>query len=120
MRDIEEVLSRWGVWSIHNAGVDYSHIAAGFKGLITTGGKSKPSCTDDDGLIIDSCVAALKNRRPDEFDLLVQHYVMNVSKRALAKKLKKDEKLIRISLQLAGGFIDGCLSTLDITLDMER
>ncbi|MWP35764.1 antiterminator Q family protein, partial [Escherichia coli] len=32
---------------------------------------------------------------------------------------KKDEKLIRIEMQMAEGFIDGCLSMLDITLDMD-
>ncbi|EEU9450331.1 antitermination protein Q, partial [Escherichia coli] len=32
---------------------------------------------------------------------------------------KKDEKLIRIEIQLAEGFIDGCLSMLDIRLEME-
>ncbi|EOM9823858.1 antiterminator Q family protein, partial [Escherichia coli] len=32
---------------------------------------------------------------------------------------KKDEKLIRIEIQMAEGFIDGCLSMLDVKLEME-
>lgn len=35
MRDIQMVLERWGAWAASgNAGVDYSPIAAGFKGLL--------------------------------------------------------------------------------------
>ncbi|MCO1195996.1 antitermination protein Q, partial [Escherichia coli] len=42
-----------------------------------------------------------------------------ISKRKLAKASKKDEKLIRIEIQMAEGFIDGCLSMLDIRLECE-
>ena len=116
MRDIQEILSRWGVWARENSGVDYSHIAAGFKGLFPPSGTSNHSCSDDDGLLIDGCVARLKQRRPDEFDLLIEHYVFNHSKRSIARKLNKDEKIIRISIQLAEGFVDGCLSNLNISM----
>lgn len=35
MRDISLVLERWGSWAaMDSSGVDYSHIAAGFKGLL--------------------------------------------------------------------------------------
>ncbi|HGY3069812.1 TPA: antiterminator Q family protein, partial [Enterobacter hormaechei] len=37
----------------------------------------------------------------------------------IAKARKKDEKLIRIEIQMAEGFIDGCLSMLDIRLECE-
>ncbi|HCA9692347.1 TPA: antitermination protein Q, partial [Klebsiella pneumoniae] len=40
--------------------------------------------------------------------------------RKLAKALKKDEKVIRIEIQMGEGFIDGCLSMLEVKLDMER
>ena len=116
MRDIQEVLSRWGVWARDNSGIDFSHIAAGFKGLLPPSEKSALSCSDDCGLIVDGCVARLKQRRPDEYFLLVNYYVFNQSKRSIAKQRKKDEKIIRISLQLAEGFIDGCLSSLDFRL----
>lgn len=119
MRDIQDVLSRWGVWARDNSGVDFSPIAAGFKGLLPASGKTEASCCDDDGLKIDSCVARLKQRRPEEYSLLVQHYVFNQSKRAIARHRKKDEKIIRISVQLAEGFVEGCLSMLNVTLEME-
>ncbi|MDE1056723.1 antiterminator Q family protein, partial [Escherichia coli] len=63
--------------------------------------------------------ARLKQKRPDEHSLLVAHYLFGISKRKLAKARKKDEKLIRIEIQMAEGFIDGCLSMLDIRLECE-
>ncbi len=119
MRDIQEILSRWGVWARDNSGMDFSPIAAGFKGLLPPSGASKKSCCDDDGLKIDSCVARLKLRRPEEFSLIVQHYVFDQSKRSIARNKKKDEKIIRISVQLAEGFVEGCLSMLNVKLEME-
>lgn len=99
--------------------MDYSPIAAGFKGLLPQTGRSRPSCTDDDALIIEGCLARLKSRKPYEHSLLVAHYLYGISKRKIAKVRKKDEKLIRIEIQMAEGFIDGCLSMLNVTLDMD-
>ncbi|ACR69469.2 antitermination protein Q [Edwardsiella ictaluri] len=120
MRDMSKVLERWGGWAASDhAGVDYSHIAAGFKGLLPQSGKMRLSCTDDDGLIIEGCLAQLKKRKPYEHSLLVAHYLYGISKRKIAKVRKKDEKLIRIEIQMAEGFIDGCLSMLDVCLEMD-
>ncbi|EFH9192642.1 antiterminator Q family protein [Citrobacter freundii] len=120
MRDIQIVLERWGGWaSADNSGVDYSPIAAGFKGLLPQTSKTRLSCTDDDALIIEGCLARLKSRKPYEHSLLVAHYLYGISKRKIAKAQKKDEKLIRIEIQMAEGFIDGCLSMLEIKLEME-
>ncbi|WP_144817356.1 antiterminator Q family protein [Enterobacter sp. DE0047] len=120
MRDIQKVLELWGGWAANDsAGVDYSPIAAGFKGLLPQTGKSRLSCTDDDALVIEGCLARLKQRKPYEHSLLVAHYLYRVSKRSIARARKKDEKLIRIEIQMAEGFIDGCLSILDVKLDMD-
>jgi len=51
--------------------------------------------------------------------LLVAHYLYRISKRSLAKYRRKDEKIIRIEMQMAEGFIEGCLAMLDIKLDMD-
>lgn len=120
MLDIQKVLELWGAWAASDsAGIDYSPIAAGFKGLLPETGKSRLSCTDDDALVIEGCLARLKQRKPNEHSLLVAHYMYGISKRKIAKKLKKDEKLIRIEIQMAEGFVEGCLSFLDVSLDME-
>ncbi|WP_130098934.1 antiterminator Q family protein [Siccibacter turicensis] len=121
MRDISLVLERWAGWaSSENAGVDYSPIAAGFKGLLPQTGKTRLSCSDDDALVIESCLAQLQKRRPHEHSLIVAHYLYRMSKRSLAKSQRKDERLIRIEIQLAEGFIDGCLSMLEIKLEMDE
>jgi len=120
MRDISLVLERWAGWaSSDNAGVDYSPIAAGFKGLLPQTGKTRLSCSDDDALIIESCLAQLQKRKPYEHSVLVAHYLYRISKRSLAKATHKDEKLIRIEIQMAEGFIDGCLSMLGVSLEMD-
>lgn len=120
MRDIQMVLERWGGWAASDSsGVDYSPIAAGFKGLLPQTSKFRLSCTDDDAMIIEGCLARLKKRKPYEHSLLVAHYLFGISKRRIAKINKKDEKLIRIEIQIAEGFIDGCLSMLDVELDMD-
>ncbi len=119
MRDIQLVLERWGVWAKDNSGIDYSPIAAGFKGLLPYTSSPRPSCCDDDGLAIDGCVSRLKRYRPDEWNLLIRHYVYHQSKRAIARQQKKDERAIRISLQMAEGFVDGCLAMMDIPLEMD-
>ncbi|MCK7006862.1 antiterminator Q family protein [Enterobacter kobei] len=120
MRDIQIVLERWGGWAASDSsGVDYSPIAAGFKALLPQTSKTRLSCTDGDGLIIEGCLARLKKRRPYEHSLLVAHYLYGISKRKIARAKKKDERLIRIEMQMAEGFVDGCLAMLDIRLEMD-
>lgn len=120
MRDMSQVLERWAGWARSNrSGVDYSPIAAGFKGLLPQDSKMTLSCTDDDGLVIESCLAKLRARRPDEHELIVLHYFYNISKRKLAQRAKCDEKMIRIQVQMAEGFIEGCLAWLDVRLEMD-
>ncbi|EPK3182655.1 antiterminator Q family protein [Enterobacter kobei] len=120
MRDIKIILKRWGGWASNDSsGVDYSSIAAGFRGLLPQTSETRLSCTDDDALIIEGCLARLKKRKPYEHSLLVAHYLYGISKRKIAKAQKKDEKLIRIEIQMAEGFIEGCLSILEVRLDMD-
>ena len=51
--------------------------------------------------------------------MLVDHYIKDISKRALGRKLKLSEGMIRIKFQMAEDFIDGCLSMLDVRLEMD-
>lgn len=120
MRDIQRVLQLWGGWAnSDSAGVDYSHIAAGFKGLLPQTGKARLTCTDDDALIIEGCLARLKQKKPCEHSLLVAHYLYGISKRSIARARKKDERLVRIEIQMAEGFVEGCLAMLSCKLDMD-
>ncbi|MBK0080107.1 DUF1133 family protein [Kosakonia sp. S58] len=120
MRDIQKVLEMWGAWAAKDsAGVDYSPIAAGFKGLLPASTQSRLSCTDDDALVIEGCLARLKQKKPYEHSLLVAHYLYRMSKRSIARAKKKDEKIIRTEMKMAEGFIDGCLAMLGVNLNMD-
>ncbi|QUT17689.1 antiterminator Q family protein [Rahnella inusitata] len=120
MRDIQLVLARYGVWAKDNSGVDWSPIAAGFKGLLPTESSKVESCCDNDGLIVDAAVGRLAAvRKPEEVTLIMLHYRMGLSKRKIAKMYKVSEGLIRQQLQVAEGFVDGCLAMTGAVLEMD-
>lgn len=120
MRDMPQVLESWGAWAAsESSGVDWQSIAAGFKGLIPHGKSYRNQCCDDDGIIIDSCIAKLKKYKAEEFELLIAHYVLGMSLRSIARRKRCSDGTIRKELQSAEGFVDGCLAMLDIKLNLE-
>ncbi len=88
MRNIQRVLERWGGWAAaEGSQLDWSPVAAGFKGLLPDERRSRLSCSDSDGLIVDAAIAKLhKVGRTDEVELIILHYLCNVSKSAIARK----------------------------------
>lgn len=111
MRDIHKTLELWGAWAAsENSGVDFSPIAAGFKGLLPDTSKTRSMCCDDEGILIDGCVARLRKYRPEEYELVIAHFVFCISLRKLAKRRKCSDGTIRKMLQTALGFIDGVRS----------
>lgn len=113
MHEITRVLDLWGAWAAcDNSGVDWQPIAAGFKGLIPYGKKAREQCDDDEGIIIDRCVATLKKVKPDEYELIIAHFVIGVSLRTIAKKRKCSDGTIRKDLQTAIGFISGVMTMM--------
>lgn len=113
MRDMYELMDRWGAWAAaENSGVDWQPIAAGFKGLLPHGKRARIQCDDDDGIMIDSCVARLRKFKPEEYELLMAHFVVGISLRTIARKRKCSDGTIRKELQMALGFISGCLCML--------
>lgn len=110
MRDMYEIMDRWGAWvASDNSGVDWQPIAAGFKGLLPHGKKTRQQCDDDEGIIIDGCIAQLRNYRPAEYDIVISHFVLCQSLRAIAKKRKCSEGRVRKDMSLILGFISGYL-----------
>ncbi len=113
MRDMYEVMDMWGAWaSSDNSGVDWQPIAAGFKGLLPHSKKRRLQCDDDQGIMIDGCVARLSKHKPEEHALIIAHFVLGFSLRAIAKKRKCSDGTIRKELHSGLGFIDGVLSAL--------
>lgn len=115
MRDISQILDAWGGWAAsEGSGVDWQSIAAGFKGLMPPSKSTRIQCNDDDGLMIDGCVSRLKKYKPEEYELLIAHYVIGLSLRCIARKRKCSDGTIRKELQTAEGFVYGCLSMMDV------
>lgn len=108
-----ELLDRWGAWAASdNSGVDWQPIAAGFKGLLPHGKKTRQQCDDDEGIMIDGCVARLRRYKPEGYELVIAHFVIGISLRTIAKKRKCSDGTIRKELQTAMGFIEGVLSII--------
>lgn len=121
MRDMQEVLSRWGAWSANEGNsIDYSSIAAGFKGLIPSSRRSREQCSDDDGLKINKAVLHLKINNSYLFQLIIMYYVKNYPLRSMASKLGISHNEVAKRLQTAEGFIEGCLSVDNVKLDMDK
>ncbi|MFJ5159689.1 antiterminator Q family protein [Pantoea sp. NPDC088449] len=121
MRDIQEILVRWGAWAFnHPEKVMWYRVAAGFNGLFPKKGTSRPECCDEDGLIISQCIAKLRARNQDLHDLLVDYYVLGHSFMSLARMHQCSDGLIGKKLQKAEGIVEGMLVMLDVSLEMDR
>lgn len=113
MRDMYEVMDLWGAWAASdNSGVDWQPIAAGFKGLLPHGKRSRLQCDDDEGIRIDGCVSKLRKLKPDEYQLIIAHFVLGLSLRSIAKQRKCSDGTIRKELLAALAFINGMLYVL--------
>ncbi|MGJ3536467.1 antiterminator Q family protein [Citrobacter portucalensis] len=121
MRNIQQVLERWGGWAAeNNTAVSWAPIAAGFKGLVASSSSMRLSCCDDDGLVIDACVCRLQQvRKPEELEAIMQYYVKGLSKREIGRRMKVSEREVRRIIETAEGFIEGCLCMLGVRLQMD-
>jgi hypothetical protein len=122
MRDIQLVLERWGGWAAsgENSEVDWSPIAGGFKGLLARTSKSRLSCCDNDGMIIDTAVGMLgKVNRSDEMEIIGLHYMHGISKSCIARWRKCSEGKIRQEIMIAETFIDACIIMTGARLEMD-
>lgn len=120
MRDIQQVLEWWGAWvADNNESVYWSSIAAGFKGLIPNRVKSRPQCSEDDAMIISSCMASLNQKNAQMHDLLFDYYVFGKTFRQLANEYHCSDTHIGKKLQKAEGVIEGMLMALEIRLEMD-
>ncbi|HDK6876870.1 TPA: antitermination protein [Klebsiella quasipneumoniae] len=116
MKDMYEIMDRWGAWAAsYNSGVDWQPIAAGFKGMLPYGKKTRLQCDDDEGIMIDKCLVRLKAVRPDEYTLVIAHFVTGISLRTIAKKYQCSDGTIRKKLISALGFVEGVLSMIAST-----
>lgn len=116
MRDMYDVLDRWGAWAAaDSSGVDWQPIAAGFRGLLPHGKKSRLLCDDDEGIMIDGCVARLRKYKPEEYELIIAHFVIGISLRTIAKRRRCSDGTLRKELMAAVAFIEGVITMIKFT-----
>ncbi|MDC9607115.1 antiterminator Q family protein [Xenorhabdus griffiniae] len=121
MRDMRIILSQWGSWaSDGNSDVDWSSIAAGFKGLVPSTRKSHAQCCDDDGIAIDAAVLRLKKHNPYSYQLIVLHYIKALPLRVMGNKLGISHNEVAKRLQAAEGFIEGVLAVSGVILEFDK
>lgn len=113
MHDIYDALDKWGAWAqAGNGNVDWLLLAKKYDHEKLYGKKSRCQCDDKDGEMIDECVLRLKKYKREEYELIIAHFVKGISLRCLAKINKCSDGKIRIKLQMAMGFIAGCIYCL--------
>jgi len=121
MRDIQMILERYGAWACCSGNEGYyAPIAAGFKGLLPSSKKSRPSCSDNDGLIINGAMARLKKHDPLLCIMLEWYYILCLPVRTIGVKLGVSHTHVLKRLQAAEGFVEGVLAMLDIPLEIDR
>jgi hypothetical protein len=121
MRDIQLVLERWGGWAgKEGSSVGWSPTSAMFKSLLPPSKKTRLSCSDNDGMIIDTAVGMLKKaKREDELELVMLHYMYDVSKSTIARWKKCSEGKVRQQMMIAETFIDACIIMTGYELEMD-
>lgn len=121
MRDIRAVLQRWGEWAADEENRSaWPAVCATFWGVLPGTSSLRPSCSDEDGLIIDASVSRLHVAGRDaEREVLFAYYVLRLSLRDVADLFETNR--MRIGNLLAGGenFVNGGLVALGVRLEMD-
>lgn len=119
-RNMQLVLERWGRWAVSEekcTSVDWPAMSVTPGQAVLGGGKT---CSDDDGLMIDGCIARLKSvRQEEEILMLGLRYIARMPQRDIADVTGASRLFVRQRLQAAEDFVEGCLAMLDLPLDMD-
>ncbi|WP_179038251.1 antiterminator Q family protein [Limnobaculum xujianqingii] len=119
-RDMQSVLERWGRWAESEeycSLVDWPALSV-IPGCKPTSGK--PVCSDEDGLVIDTCVAHMSTVRSEE-DILILglRFIGGRSLRQIAEIMCLPMFGVRTSLRASEEFLEGCLVVQGIQLNMD-
>lgn len=119
-RNMQLVLEKWGGWAVSEekcVSVDWPSMSVMPQRPPQAGGRA--SCSDNDGLMIDGCIARLKARHQEELLMLGMRYIANMSLRQIAGAADTNLADVRRSLNASESFVAGCLAMLDVPLDMD-
>lgn len=123
MRNMTVVMEKYGAWvrTGKSSEIGFSHIAAGFKGLLPRSPARVNPCNDDDGLHLDGAMKFLRYdaERCQSYDCLVLYYINCMTIDSIAKKKARSIKTIQQYLRTGEGFVDGALYGGKIKLSFE-
>ncbi|MEA1186390.1 antiterminator Q family protein, partial [Escherichia coli] len=106
-----EILDDWGAWVVAgNSSIDWQEIADKYKNVVPHGKKSRRQCSNDEGRVIDISILRLERYKQQEYELIVAHFVIGLSLRAIAKQQGCSDGTIRKRLQKALGFLTGYIA----------
>lgn len=111
--NIYDILDNWGAWAAAgNSSINWQQVADKYVDVVPHGKKLRRQCSDDEGRVIDEWILRLRQYKIDEYELIVAHFVIGISLRAIAKKEKCSDGTSRKKLQSAMGFLDGIHSMM--------
>lgn len=117
MCDIRAVLQRWGEWAADEENRSaWPTICATFRGALPGKTSLRPSCSDDDGLIIDACVSRLHVAARE---VLFAYYVLRLSLRDVADLFEINCMQVRNLLAARENFVNGGLMAPGVRLDRD-
>ncbi|HFO8663682.1 TPA: antiterminator Q family protein [Escherichia coli] len=109
--NIYDTLDSWGAWAVAgNSSIDWQEIADKYKNVVPHGKKSRRQCSNDEGRVIDISILRLERYKHQEYELIVAHFVIGLSLRAIAKQQGCSDGTIRKRLQKALGFLTGYIA----------
>lgn len=109
--NIYDILDSWGAWAVAgNSSINWQQVADKYKDVVPHGKKLRRQCSDDEGRVIDEWILRLRQYKIDEYELIVAHFVIGLSLRAIAKQKGCSDGTIRKKICAAIGFTHGYLS----------
>lgn len=109
-RDTIGLLVEWGKWSYggNNAGLDInSSMLHVMQWVQPASSKFSPMITDDEVMLVDSAVAALKQKNRRLYNIIVWYFVFNEGLREIAEKLQCSRDCAGKDFKFACGWIEG-------------
>ncbi|EOM9706965.1 antiterminator Q family protein [Escherichia coli] len=112
------VLERWGRWAASEeycSMVDWPSMSVTSRDVTDSG---KPGCSDEDGAVIDTCIAHMSMVCPyDDLLILGLRFIGGLSTRAIAEAIDRSHLSVRTSLKASEAFLEGALTLQGVRLD---
>jgi hypothetical protein len=119
-RDMQEVLERWGRWAADEEYCSRLDWPAMSVIPVRKPPAGKPRCSDEDGLVIDTCVAHMSTvRHREDILILGQRFIGCRTTRFIAELMDIPRFNVTRSLRSSEEFLEGCLVAMAVRLDMD-